>query len=225
MIVICPSRGRPQRAAHMLASLREMSATPVAVAIVVDVDDAMLAEYLPLQGNRTTVLVVANNGGFTGAVNLAAQAFWDRHDILGVVGDDVLFRTPGWDRQIRSALKTPGLAYGNDLIHGEKHPTAVFLSSAIAKALGWVALPSARHQWVDDAWKRLGQELGVLRYLGDVVIEHLHPAVGKADWDEGYRRVFDDSAAAADHAAFERWASIEIAADLANVRPVLEAAP
>jgi pyruvyltransferase len=30
------------------------------------------------------------------------------------------------------------------------------MSSVIAKALGWLALPATTHQWADDGWKRLG---------------------------------------------------------------------
>jgi hypothetical protein len=38
--------------------------------------------------------------------------------------------------------------------------------------------------------------------MGDVVIEHMHPIAGKAEWDEGYIRVNDGSMYATDAKSF-----------------------
>ena len=80
-----------------------------------------------------------------------------------------------------------GIAYGNDLHQGGALATSVVMSSDIAAALGWMALPGCAHYHIDDVWVALGRDAGCLAYLPDVVIEHAHPAWGTAAWDEPVR--------------------------------------
>jgi hypothetical protein len=98
------------------------------------------------------------------------------------MGDDHLPRTPGGDRLLLDGLADMGggFAYGNDLYQGEILPTAVAVSSPIVAALGWMCLPALNHMFVDDVWKALGGATNRLRYLPDVVIEHLHHVNAKA---------------------------------------------
>lgn len=189
------------------------------VLFIVDPDDATLPDYvnfgLPLR-------VLPERIGYTASLNAVARELWDDADVLGAFGDDVRFLTPGWDRIVERTLSTPGIAYGDDRIHGQNHPSAVFMSSAIAKALDWLALPATTHQWADDGWKRLGQSTGSLRYMPDVIVEHLHPAVGKAEWDETYASVFQDERAKSDFEGFTRWVEDGgLQQDAAKVREVL----
>jgi hypothetical protein len=131
-----------------------------------------------------------------------------------------VFRSKGWDRRIAEALATPGIAYGNDLLMGADLPTAVFMSSVIPRALGWFALPTCNHLYIDNGWKTLGQRLGCLRYLPDVVIEHMHPLGGKAPWDATYDHGNGPNIEH-DRLAYAEWAAGPIEADLARVRAVL----
>jgi hypothetical protein len=195
-----------------------MTEPTTAYLVVVDADDPTLPDY---QADDLPLWILAERVGYTASLNACAQEHWDRYAILGAFGDDVLFRTRRWDRVVQETLTTPGIAYANDLIHGQNHPSAVFMSSVIAKALGWLALPATRHQWADDGWKRLGQATERLRYMPSVTIEHMHPAVGKAEMDEGYRAVFDGENAKRDHAGFTAWAEGGLEADAAKVRAVL----
>lgn len=216
IVVFIPSRGRPTGAHRAVDSIRA-TAPRVAPLVLVDGDDPELDDYRA----RVPTWVVPPGGRFTGALNSAAAAIGDGFDVLGAFGDDVVFRTPGWDATLRETLRRPGIAYGDDRIHGVNHPTAVFMSIEVYRALGWLALPATRHQWADDGWKRLGQAAGILRYMPDVILEHMHPAAGKAEWDDGYRRVFDAENAAADHAGFEAWVADGLAADADRVRAAL----
>lgn len=171
------------------------------IQFLVDRDDPKMPEYvmngLPFD--------VGDRLGYVGSLNRAARALWNDDTILGAFGDDVLFRTAGWDDRVRETLMKPGIAYADDLIHGKNHPSAVFMSSSIASSLGWLALPATTHQWADDGWKALGQRLGILRFMEGVVIEHMHPAVGKAEDDETYRSVFDSERAKRDYEGFIDW--------------------
>lgn len=238
ILTLVPSRGRPERAQAMADSYLATASGEAALIILVDPDDPALEGYRDV---RPQPVVMPKPMGYTAALNWGATHGLRAHalsrgidwgepdpreadfDVLGAFGDDVLFRTPGWDRIVEQALATPGIAYGDDLIHGKNHPSAVWMSSAIAKALGWLALPATTHQWADDAWKRLGQELGLLRFLPDVVVEHLHPAVGKAEWDPTYASVFEDERAKRDFEGFTHWVDDGgLQSDAAKVRAALE---
>lgn len=218
IVIIVPSRGRPKRARSMADSAMRTARTEIRLIVAVDPDDEALGEY---RRKVPGVRVLPERLGYTRTLNTIAAELWDEDCIIGAFGDDVLFETDGWDRIVERTLVTPGIAFGDDLIHGPNHPTAVFMSSVIARTLGWLALPTTSHQWADDGWKRLGQQAGVLRYMPDVVVEHLHPAVQKAEWDDTYRSVFDDERAKSDYEGFMAWQSDGLERDVALVRSVL----
>ena len=219
IFTIVPSRGRPARATEMAESYhstRRLGTTDLIFAV--DPDDVHLEEYR----RHVKVIVMPERVGYTASLNRVASAVWDDDIILGAFGDDVIFRTPGWDERVEEELARPGIAYGDDLVHGRNHPTAVWMSSLIARSLGWLALPYTSHQWADDAWKTLGQRAGLLRYLEDVVVEHMHPGVGKADWDDTYLSVFEAERARTDHAGFTAWQDLHLGTDLTKISFALD---
>jgi hypothetical protein len=57
------------------------------------------------------------------------------------------------------------------------------------RELGYMAPPELVHMYVDNWWLALGRGARCIRYAPDVVVEHLHPAAGKAEWDDGHKRV------------------------------------
>lgn len=68
---------------------------------------------------------------------------------------------------------------------------------------------------------QLGNDLGCLSYLPDVIIEHLHPGAGKAEWDERYAAVNSPERNASDKAAFDRFLADTWPADLARLKEAL----
>jgi len=205
-----------------MESARVMASGPFRYVVLVDRDDPTIDGYRALGLDVMPV----EPGGYVSALNQAARALADGASVIGAYQDDLVFRTRGWDDRVRETLATPGIAYGDDLLQGEHHPTAIFMSAAIYRALGWLALPTIWHQWADDVWKALGQAAGCLRFMPDVIIEHVHPANGKAAMDPGYERVFGDNPGASERAtsdyyAFHGWLEDRAEIDVAKVRAVL----
>ena len=61
--------------------------------------------------------------------------------------------------------------------------------------------------------------------MDDVVVEHLHPAVGKGEWDEGYERANNAEITRRDHEAYLAWRNgPDYVADVHRVRAALSAA-
>jgi hypothetical protein len=224
ILVLCPTRGRPEAARETYTSFVAMQADPrTELLFIVDDDDPVLSAYetegLPLH-------VVSAPGNMVNALNQAAA--WatspgSPFSIIGFVGDDHRFRTPGWDRIIDPYLTEAGggFAYANDLAQAMNLPTQVFVSADIIRTLGWFGLPGCHHLYIDNAWKVLGEESGSLAYFPDIVIEHLHPAYGKGDWDEGHRRVNSEAMFSHDGTVFAEWLKNGAQADVAKVRESL----
>lgn len=195
LAVLVPTRGRPGNAARLAEAFRVTHALDAIPVFVADYDDPALPEYRRLLDDgaipRLMVTEPAGGGGMTYPLNYAAMRYADLYDAVGFMGDDHLPRTDHWDSRVMDALDSlePRIVYGNDLLQGQALPTAVFMQSRMIRAMEFMAPRQLRHLYVDNFWKELGERTGGLVYLPDVVIEHLHPAAGKAEMDDRYRAV------------------------------------
>lgn len=215
LTMICPSRGRAHHIQELAACWKQTGAKAHLI-VAVDDDDPDLDPYLYLDVDLRILSEPRRLGPILNAVAVQAAT---GAAAVGFLGDDHRPRTPGWDERLLAALEDgPGVAYGNDLLQGVALPTAAVVSAEVVRGLGYMAPPGLAHLYLDDFWKRLGTDLGRLRYLPEVVIEHLHPLAGKAEWDEGYRRVNDPALYQADGAAYQRFLAERWLGDLARLR-------
>jgi hypothetical protein len=224
IIVLCPTRDRPERAQEMIWSfLKKTHDESTRMVLGVDDDDPKRADYRRLIQERPNVhLQVVTGGSLTKATNELAELFWDEDVILGHIGDDHLFRTDAWDIRVRERAQSVAVVAPNDGVHQGRIPTACFMSSIIPRTLDWMALPISRHLYIDDVWRVLGMALDIYHYLPQVLIEHMHPAVNKAAWDDGYRMNNSTERWERDQAAFEAWLSKRSEADIETLRWAIE---
>lgn len=205
LAVVMPTRGRPERFAEFIEAFtatRYDKGTKVIACL--DSDDPTADEYPPLHADvgwyRT-----GTGRGFAPRLSVEALHCTDEFEAIASFGDDHLPRTPAWDAKLCVNLATMGggVVYPNDGYQGVRCATAPVISSKIVDALGWYSPPCLSHYWVDDFWMDLGDALGRLRYLGDVLVEHMHPAAHKAEADPTY----DNEAhhAEADRVAWELY--------------------
>lgn len=195
LTVLVPSRGRPQSAVRLSDAWEKTDTLNAGLVFVIDEDDPEAVAYRTLleEGVIKHLIALPGSGvpGMTRPLNRAASIVADSCKVIGFMGDDHIPRTIGWEDRILEAADTccPRVVYGNDLLQGENLATAAFMPSRMVRAMGWMSPPVLHHLYVDNFWMTLGRDLGGLRYLPDVVIEHLHPAAGKAPMDERYRAV------------------------------------
>jgi hypothetical protein len=122
------------------------------------------------------------------------------------LGDDQRPRSLYWDIDFTIVLdQGVGIVYGNDLFQGENLPTAVAMHGTIVQELNGMAPDAFLHLYIDDFWKRLGLDIGALTYLPETIIEHMHPAVGKAEMDQGYFDVNTVEAYDAGRTIFDKY--------------------
>lgn len=224
LVVIVPSRGRPGNVRRLLDAAAETMGAIAELWIAVDADDPAIDGYRALVDEQQSwwkLLILEQRQRLAGTINLLAcgVAISD-FDAVAFMGDDVLPRTKGWDVRIVDALAGlgSGIVYGDDLLQGERLPTAVFMSTDIVRALGWMCPPGLVHLYLDNAWLELGRAMGRLRYLPDVVLEHLHPDAGKAPQDATYREANSRERDSADRAAYEAWRRDRLPLDLEVLR-------
>jgi hypothetical protein len=210
ILVIVPSRGRPHTVYGMYGAWWDTHATADFL-FCVDDDDGYKQYYVNYANsiNDSHLRVeVGPRARLCGSLNRAALANVDKYNVLAFMGDDHRPRSLGWDRRFAECLSAgPGICYGNDLLQGERIPTAVAMTADIVKMLGYFAPPILTHLNLDVVWKEWGQEMRRITYLHDVIIEHVHPANGKAPGDTGYAECNSPEMNAADNAAYALYHS------------------
>lgn len=195
LLMIVPTRGRPDNAEELCDAWSALGRGRADLLFAVDDDDPALPDYQSVS-NRWNVTGVTNVTVYVGprlrlggTLNAASRRYIDAYDAIGFMGDDHLMRTGSYDLALLAELERlgTGIVYGNDLIHGPALPTAVAMTSDIIRTLGYMVPAGLVHMFADNAWKAWGEGIGRLSYLPDVVIEHVHPLVGKAPMDDLYR--------------------------------------
>ena len=99
---------------------------------------------------------------------------------------------------------------------------APFISARIVLALGYYALPDLDQISTSTTRGATSpSRTGVRRFLPDVVIEHIDPFAGRAEWDAGYERVNAEAAVREDRLRYESWREHAMPTDVGRVRAAL----
>jgi hypothetical protein len=229
LVVIIPSRGRPESVRELLEAFDSTCTGNTELVLAVDDNDPTLGTYsetvAELAGSsktRVSLSVVDQPTNMVHALNATAMASVGEPTpyAVGFMGDDHRPRTGGWDSAYLEALWDlgTGIVYGDDLLQRGGLPTQCAMTADIIRELGFMAPPTLTHLAVDNWWLELGRQAGCIRYLPDVVVEHMHPVAGKADWDEGHRRVNSPEMYSRDLAEFARIQSEDLPGHVAKVR-------
>lgn len=224
LLIIVPSRGRPENIDRLAKAFA--GTTCVELLVAIDDDDPEAAEYRRVAINHGALWLVRDiRRRLVGTLNHIATAEAAKsYRYVGFMGDDHLPRTPGWDVEYIRALDQVGpggIVYGDDKIQGPNLPTHVAMDRRIVDVLGYMAPPCLVHMCADNFWRDLGDQLGTLRYLPDVVVEHLHPIALTSAWDDRYAEVNAPAVMEADWAAYERWCADEMPSAVATLKGAL----
>jgi len=206
LAVLVPSRGRPGNLRRLVEAIRDTATGDYRIYTYLDDDDPTVDAYRGLDIRAT----IGPRIYYAAAVNVcAAKAVADGADFLAMFGDDVLPETVGWDQRLIEALNGRlGIAYGSDGLeakHGPDLPTHFIAPTEMYRRLGWIALPTIRHLFLDNVARELGKGLGNFVYLPDVKLTHMHRWAGLAPDDQTYREANDKRKREHDRQAFETW--------------------
>ena len=222
LLVIVPSRGRPQNIARLLKAVRATSRMATHVHVAVDDDDPELPAYERVFSNlkhHYDVLETGPRKGLCAWTNEIAVRRAGDYPFLASLGDDHVPRTPGWDRALTRAIEDmggTGFAYPFDGTR-EDVPEACVMSSDLVLALGWFCLPGLSHWYVDNVWADLGRGTGCIRHLRAVAVDHVRGKADATSRDNG--RTLDP-----DRDAYWHWRAIRMADDIAVILKLREKA-
>lgn len=224
--LLCPTRGRPQLFERLVRSIATTATDPSRVEILSYVDDdddekySYLVECKSLaQDTEVSRLLnfdlIVDEPIRTPLINniLAERA---QGDVLMIANDDQVFRSAGWDRRIdEEADQFPDDIYCmwfDDGRYRETVCTFPILSRIWIDTLGYIESPMFEH-FNCDLWTwQIAVILGRDHYIGDVMVEHIHPDTGKADADETTARQLKGNRTGRDRALFakfERYRSLD----------------
>jgi hypothetical protein len=201
--LLLPTRNRPALARRFLDSVWDQAADRTRVEVVMCIDEDDTASHSISHPHLALVKVIAPRQSM-GALNSTCLAR-SSGDVVVLSNDDIIVRTAGWDEKIRAlhASVPDGvyLAYPNDLFKGRRLCTFPVLSKATCRLLGDPFPAEYQGAFIDyhllDIFKRLERRMAATRilYMADVIFEHMHYRVKKANFDVTYRargRFLDD---------------------------------
>lgn len=210
--LLTPTRGRPQFMHRLWDSALTMAENPENIEIVfyIDYDDAT-SFRMCYQLNAW----LSSHVEMVLGPRIILSQMWNEcwkaanGDILHHCADDVVFRTKDWDSIIINEFeKVPDkilFIYGRDGITPVELQlgTHGFIHQNWAKTIDYFVPPYFAYG-KNDAWlSEVAVRIDRCKYMPELYIEHMHPAVGKAPMDSTYkdaiqrggknhRKIYDD---------------------------------
>ena len=190
--LLCPTRKRPNNVVRFINSAYTTvsEASRLRILFYVDDDDfetINLAEKYQQIDNKIR-WIVRKRIILSEMTNILAKEA--QKGILFLLGDDVVFETKNWDIEIRKEFLSVKdnilLVYGKDGIMNERLATHSCIHSKWVEILGHIVPPIFPGDWVDNWMTKISESLGRKIYREDLLFTHMHPTVGKANFDEVY---------------------------------------
>lgn len=175
--LLIPTRSRPKRLKFALESARRTAKEPFEVLTYVDSDD-------PKKGQYEDVYIGPPVGTSKALLYLISQV---KTPFFMIGSDDIEFKTQDWDEKLLDAFPKDRLAvvYGKD--NYKDNCNHFVMSREWVDLIG--AWPDVFYHFGPDGWvAEVAKAAGVLIKVPDVIIEHLHFKVGKAEKDDTYMR-------------------------------------
>lgn len=182
---VLPTRNRPSSCLRFINAWQATNAsTPVYVRL--DLDDPDIDALKSLPWPNEFKVTVAPRRGLSKSMNEVFEVY-PNEPWYGLLADDLLPHTSGWDQLLVNAAGTSNISYPNDQGNNPDLPTHPCVGGDLVRKIGWFGFPPCGHYFVDTVWQFLGNELNNIHRLDNVLVEHLHYSVGKSELDTNYQ--------------------------------------
>lgn len=202
MTWILPSRERTTNLKRLFRSFREFGiSTPGLVLVNEDelirdkakYDSLDLPKDWSVRGVRASCFYDAWRAVFDEIKSLS----W-----VGLLQDDLVAASPGWDEKLISALNGWNVVSADDGRGTNRMHGAIAWSGELVRALGWLYPPGFRHLYGDDVWETVSRETGVWSLRHDSITRHLNETYSVSG-DRTAARIMRHTEH--DKARFESW--------------------
>lgn len=197
--ILIPVLGRPQRVGPLLDNISATTDVPHRVLFLCSVgDEDEIAAVSETGANYLLLDAPPANGQFAKKINLGFRE--TSQEWLFLAADDVLFH-PGWAsialRHAVHVISTNDRAnyfvrQGLLAVHPLVRRTYIEEQGGSLDGPGSIYHEGYSHNFVDCELSVIARHRGVFAFARDSVVEHLHPAFGKAENDDTYLIGFRD---------------------------------
>ena len=209
--IVIPTRGRPKLAENLIKSVKNTQVFTNEILFYISEDDPVRDEYLSMfEKNKFSTYYVGRPYDCPILWNILAARVSNEYIIL--CGDDVLFKTKGWDEKILNKFNE----YPDNIYVGgcQELPLPVLVKDygsphnwpywnitchpimhiKLAEILGYFVPPYFRHNMIDVWMSFLGIGLGRYFWFNDIRMEHFVKDLtyeGDGITDEVYSRTMN----------------------------------
>lgn len=194
--VLIPTLGRPQHIEPLLNSLYGTTDRAVALFLTTESDKEARAEIDRL-GERRIDVIQARRGDYARKINTGYRE--TKEPFLFLAATDLKFHEDWLENAMKHMSDDIHVVGTNDLgnprvIRGE-HSTHTLVSRYYCTYSGTidekhkVLHENYPHEYVDDEFIETAKCRNTFEMAIDSIVEHDHPAWGKAKWDKSYKEV------------------------------------
>ena len=194
--LLIPTRGRPKILNRLLESIVQNTNNLADIEIILYIDeDDKSYEEIRSPNDKLTIKKLIASQATMGACNTACFKE-STGDIIILLNDDVVMRTAGWDKILINEISKFDdqiyLIYPNDLFKKKKLPTFPILSRRTCELLQDPFPAVYKGSFIEtqlfDIFIRLKhQGFDRIKYLDNVIFEHMHHRLDKAALDQTYK--------------------------------------
>lgn len=192
IIILCPTRGRPEQFQRMLKSAKDTS-TSVGVFPAFDYDEKDVHGYLGKDGDDIASLIFPSEIPTVYKWNFLAERAMklDETKLFMLGSDDMYFDTPGWDKALLdhyNALENKIHAYAfldSRDSNGTPHPV---VTREYIQAMGYFIPPIFLHWFVDTWTVEICKSNDCFTHFRDYRLIHDKPS-DKGNADETHSRI------------------------------------
>ena len=192
--ILIPSRKRPENILRLKTNILDTISSLDNIELCMYIDDDDEESISALEDISRAISTTAVQGNQILGSQMYNELFkLASGDIIMFAADDIIFKTKHWDAfvETRFELATEDkilFLFGEDGFQHGRIGTHGFIHRHWVEILGYVLPPKLASaytdEWITELAKRVNRDL----YCWDLIIEHLHPAVGKAKNDETYTK-------------------------------------
>jgi hypothetical protein len=209
LCVLCPSRYRPELLERALKSY-EHCAVQSDIVFRFQNNDEYLLHNIDLVKKKYGY-IIGDEVGFSKKINELVYAFNEKkYDAYMILNDDQIIHTKGFDKILLDKLNELEkhrlwILHWKDGYKNEKLPQSFCTREMLKLQCGKYYTGKMVHLYTDNAYKHIGEQCGILHYVSDIYIEHLHVANGKAAMDKNYEISENINSYKRDKEYFDQW--------------------
>jgi len=234
LLIICPSRGRPQRILETVQSIQDTcNFEHTDFMVLLDEDDPCVPDYYKNLPEWVKVKVYDRTMDCTLTTEIINRAFNENKDyaFYSVTNDDIVYLTKGWDEALCQKLKiscgqddTMVEKYGNTNVYtvpAGQFPITSVIDGDIVREIGWLQYPKLRHSCGDNVWFWIGKRSNSLYHDSNYHTQHKSAYFGKGEEDETFKKC-NAYRMKEDYYTFKEWLKYKCGNEVCKVDRLME---